>query len=256
MRLVGRCRVVRSPIQDPIVGGSLDFKTRHACGVQLHFCRRGQEQSVERHSHELCVWHGPGCAWPGWGHCRAWWWWLASSEAPGACSACTYDSATRHPGTGESARAPPPPACPHQPSRGFAAGETLVRARSRVAASATRFDGGAPRMHYLRVIPILSVSYGETGESRDQGWLPACIAAIEDDALGGFGVALVRIPVHGPSSYTYNTRSLLPSPTRRGCRRSGRMRLRRRRQGWKPWARWAPLYLSSLSQKNRPGTWQ
>lgn len=30
----------------------------------------------------------------------------------------------------------------------------------------------------------------------------------------GFGVALVRIPVHGPSSFTYNTRSLLPSPTR------------------------------------------
>lgn len=160
MRLVGRCRVVRSPIQDPIVGGSLDFKTRHACGVQLHFCRRGQEQSVERHT----SWGWPDGATAERGG--------IVQEAPGACSACMYDSATRHRGTGESARAPP--ACPHQTNGGFAAGETLVRARSRVAASATRFDGGAPRMrmHCLRVIPILSVSYGETGESRDQGWLP------------------------------------------------------------------------------------
>lgn len=115
MRLVGRCRVVRSPIQDPIVGGSLDFKTRHACGVQLHFCRRGQEQSVERHtSWDLGV--------AGWGHCRAWW---------------------------------------HRPRGSRGVFRVYVRQRDEAPGdwgertSPTGFDGGAPYVHYLRVIPIL-----------------------------------------------------------------------------------------------------
>lgn len=169
MRLVGRCRVVRSPIQDPIVGGSLDFKTRHACGVQLHFCRRGQEQSVD----------------PGWG-------WpdgvtavpsvVASSKrlqgrVPRVCT-------TARRGTGGLGRAHEPhPACPHQTNGGFAAGETLVRARSRAGSGGS--IGHAFR--WGRTVHALSpsdsdplfrlVSYGETGESRDQGWFRGSIGS-------------------------------------------------------------------------------
>lgn len=133
--------------------------------------------------------------------CRAWWHRPRGSrgvfrvyvrqrdEAPGDWGERT--SPTPHARTKPTGDSPP-----GKRSYAHAAGPGLV------AASATRFDGGAPCMHCLRVIPILCL-----------GSLATARLASHETRVG-FGVALVRIPVHGPSSFTYNTRSLLPSPTR------------------------------------------